>query len=104
MTSYVVDVFTGFHICPQYNSKQGIDVRCEHPLRVGKNGFDKDATLEEIIEQIAMPNQAHIIVKKTPNSKWYVKNIGVEQALEIIRNRETNYFEEPLAKTYIVRF
>lgn len=101
---YSVDVFEGFHICPQYNSKQNIDIRGTHDLRVGKNGYNKDATLEEVIEQIAIPNQAHIIVKKSPKSKWYVKQIDIDRALEIISNKTTNYVSHPGAKTFLIRY
>jgi len=104
MARYNIEVFEGFHICPQFNSKQDIDIRGNNALRVGKNGFDKNATLEEIIEQIAIPNEAHVIVKRTPKSKCYVKQINVEDALEIITNKTTNYISHPQAKTYIISF
>jgi hypothetical protein len=103
-SNYNIEVFQGFHICPQFSRTQDIDIRYNNALRVGKNGYDKNATIEEIIEQIAIPNKAHVIIKRTPNSKWYVKQIDVDRALEIIREKSTNYITHPEAKTYIVRF
>jgi hypothetical protein len=102
--SYSVDVFEGCHICPQYNRGQEIDIQGRHELRVGKNGYNKDASLEEIIKEIAIPNEAHIIVKKSPNSKWYVKRIDIDKALEIIHNKTTNYISHCGAKTFIIRY
>jgi hypothetical protein len=99
-----IEVFEGFYICPQFNVKQDIDIRDTHYLRVGKNGFDKNASLEEIIEQIVIPNGAHIIVKKSPRSKWYVKRISLNSALEIIANKTSNYVPHPEAKTYVINY
>jgi hypothetical protein len=102
-TTYTIDVYEGFHIYPQFNSKQNIDLRT-YDLRVGKNGYDKNATLEEIIEQIAVPNQAHVIVRRTPKSKWYVKQIDIDTALKVIQDKKTHYVAHPQAKTYLIRF
>jgi hypothetical protein len=97
-TTYTIDVYEGFHICPQFN-----DLRANN-LRVGKNGYDKNATLEEIIEQVAVPNQAHIIVRRTPKSKWYVKQMDIDTALQVIHDKNKHYVAHPQAKTYLIRF
>lgn len=71
---------------------------------VGKQGFDKNLSLDEVIEFIAKPKKANLIVKTGPNAKWYVKNISVEDATQTIKSATKNYIATDKSKCYVVSF
>jgi hypothetical protein len=46
---------------------------------VGKNGIDKNYTLDEVIQlAYKMEQKPNIIIKAGPNAKWYVKRFKPE--------------------------
>ena len=50
------------------------NITSTHDSRVGKDGFDKNLSLEEVI-QIAKDTKSNVIVKAGKNAKWYLKRI-----------------------------
>jgi hypothetical protein len=71
----------------------------------GKNGFDKEMSLEDVIEKIAKPKRANFIVKTGPNAKWYVKKITPEEAHETLKvGKKYCTVKNPTAKCYVVEW
>lgn len=72
---------------------------------IGNNGFDKSLLFEEVVECIAKPKNAHVIIKAGPNAKWYVKDIKADLAHETLK-RGTKYctVKNPNAKCYVVEW
>lgn len=71
----------------------------------GKNGFDKEMSLEDVIEKIAKPKRANVILKTSPNSKWYVKKITAEEAHKTLKEGQKYCtLKNPTAKCYVVEW
>ena len=64
---------------------------------VGKNGFDKNLSLEQVINFIAKPKNANFIVKPGANAKWYVKKVDFT-----LKNQQ--YFKNKNTKCYVIEW
>lgn len=68
-----------------------------HPMngegRVGKQGFNKELTIEQVVAIASkMPEKPNIIIKAGVNAKWYIKKCDIANIdLEIKKNRESVY-------------
>ena len=90
-----------------YKAPKAYDVsRDDVPYQycVGKNGFDKELSLETVIEKIAMPKRANLIVKMGPNAKWYVKKITAEEAHDTLKKGKKYCVKSPSSKCYVVEW
>lgn len=100
--AYSVQCYSG---CDIYKFKHDVS-RDSIPEKycVGKNGFDKNLSLDDVIEFIAKPKKANLIVKSGPNAKWYVKKVSVEDAKQTIKSGTKNYLSIDKSKCYVVSF
>lgn len=73
-----------------------------HKYCIGKNGFDKTLTIEEVIEHIAIPYGGNVIVKAGKNAKWYVKNIPFEVVDSSVRTKDKFYVVKENYRSYII--
>ncbi len=73
-----------------------------HKYCIGKNGFDKTLTIEEVIEHIAIPNGANVVVKGGKNAKWYVKNVPSDNIESTIRLKDKFYVAKKNYKSYVI--
>lgn len=80
-----------YHGVDLYKWKHDISRSGLEQYSVGKNGFDKTLTLEQVIRDIAIPSGANLIIKGGKNAKWYVKKVAPEDIDETMRSRSTNY-------------
>ena len=71
----------------------------------GKNGFDKNWTLDDEVTKIAKPKGANFIVKTGPNAKWYVKKVEPSRAYETLKQgNKYCTVKNPNAKCYVVEW
>jgi hypothetical protein len=71
----------------------------------GKNGFDANLTLDEVITKIAKPKEANFIVKTGPKAKWYVKKVSPTEAHETLKKGDKYCtVKNPTAKCYVVEW
>ena len=68
----------------------GRDLVIKHPCRVGKNGFDKDLSLSEIV-RIATENDCNFILRASESSKWYIKTKRTHEEIEFMLSNGTHY-------------
>lgn len=61
-------------------------------------------TLDEVIEIIAKPKGANLIIKSGPRAKWYVKNVSPDDARRTITYRKKDYIEIKNSKCYVVEW
>jgi hypothetical protein len=73
-----------------------------HKYCIGKGGFDKTLTIEEVIHEIAIPNGANVIVKGGKNAKWYVKNIPTELLDSSVRSKDKFYDVKKNYTSYVI--
>ena len=65
------------------------DINFDHPQRVGKSGFDKTLSLEEVFKIAhTMDPKPNIIIKGGPNAKWYFKNVKYDTIEERIKKQQ----------------
>lgn len=87
--SYTIKCYTG---CVLGWAAVKNDVSRDHVPKeycVGKNGFDGNMTLEEVIDIVAKPVNASLIMKSGPRAKWYVKKVEAKQADTILNGKTT---------------
>lgn len=100
--SYTVTCYNGCDIYKSHHDVSRTDVPFQYC--VGKNGFDKNMTLDDVIQLIAKPKGANLIVKSGPNAKWYVKKVDAEDARDIIKMGKKYYISIPSSKCYVVEY
>lgn len=100
--SYTTTCYSG---CDIYKWKYDVS-RDDIPLQYckGKNGFDKNMSLDEVITIIAKPKGANLIIKPGPNAKWYVKNVSIDDARKTILDGDKDYIALKNSKCYVVEW
>lgn len=100
--SYNLTCYTG---CDVYKWKHDVS-RDDVPYQYckGKNGFDKNMSLDDVIEIIAKPKGANLIIKSGPRAKWYVKKVSPDEARRTITHRKKDYIEIKNSKCYVVEW
>jgi hypothetical protein len=94
---------TCYKDCDLYKWKHDI-TRDGIPIHMckGNNGFDKNLSLQEVVEYICIPKGGSLIIKNGPNAKWYVKTIDVRDVKQTICDKQTNYTQKKNSRCYLV--
>lgn len=96
--NYQVSSFHGIDLYKwKYDvTRDGLDAK----YCIGNNGFDKHMSLEEVIQKIAIPKKANLIIKHGPNAKWYVKQVPIEEIDKTLREKTKNYIYNGRSTSY----